>query len=79
MYKHSHTNSRSTKYRKKKSHSNQKPVKRVYIVSPQTAYHVQELALQEDTTEGRIIDKIMRSYLCNRATMYEKQQNISDE
>lgn len=52
----------------------QKAVKKNYIVTPQTAYHIQELALQEKTTEGRIIDKIMRSYLCNRATIYQNSK-----
>ena len=60
----------STSYQKP-SRYRQKPVKKTYIVTPQTAYHVQELALQEDTTEGRIIDKIMRTYLSNLATEYE--------
>lgn len=47
-----------------------KAIRKRYLVSPQTAYHVQELAFQEQTTEGRIIDKIVRSYLANKAMKY---------
>lgn len=37
-----------------------------YNVTSQTAYHITELALREGTTEGRIIDKIMRTYLATQ-------------
>lgn len=47
-----------------------KIVRKRYNVTTQTAYHIQELAFQEGTTEGRIIDKLMRSYLCDRASRY---------
>ena len=47
-----------------------KIVKRNYHVTSQTAYHIAELAFQEQTSEGRIIDKIVRSYLADRASRY---------
>lgn len=53
-----------------------KAIRKRYLVSPQTAYHIQELAFQEQTTEGRIIDKIVRSYLANKAIKY---RNIHSE
>lgn len=40
-----------------------KIVKKNYHVNSQTAYHIARLALQENTSEGRIIDKIIRNYL----------------
>lgn len=41
-------------------------VKKNYHVTSQTAYHITDLALREGTTEGRIIDKIMRTYLATQ-------------
>ena len=58
--------------RKRKDHSFSQPeteqqkkkiVRKNYHVTSQTAYHITRLALQENTTEGHIIDKIMRNYL----------------
>lgn len=70
--KNSHKNKRTfsqhpTNYLYSHDNSSQKPahVKKLYIVSPQTAYHITELAMQENTTEGRIVDKIMRTYLAS--------------
>ena len=60
-----------THYADSKHRQKRKVVSRRYDVTIQTANHVCELALQEGVPEGRIIDKIMRSYLCNRAQMYE--------
>lgn len=44
-----------------------KIVDRRYKVTSQTAYHIMEIALQEGITEGRVIDKIIRTYLANRS------------
>lgn len=44
-----------------------KIVDRRYKVTSQTAYHITEIALQEGITEGRVIDKIIRTYLANRS------------
>lgn len=43
-----------------------KVVKKNYHVTSQTAYHITQLALEENTSEGRIIDKLMRNYLASR-------------
>ena len=48
-----------------------KIVKRNYHVTPQTAYHIRELAFQEDIPEGKVIDKLMRSYLAERNARYQ--------
>lgn len=44
-----------------------KIVSKRYHVTTQTAYHLMEIALQEGTTEGRVIDKLMRTYLASRS------------
>lgn len=44
-----------------------KILKKNYHVTSQTAYHITQLALQENTSEGRIIDKLMRNYLASRS------------
>lgn len=46
-------------------HDPNKPkiLKKNYHVTTQTAYHITQLALQEGTSEGRILDKIVRNYL----------------
>lgn len=41
-------------------------LKKNYHVTSQTAYHITQLALAENTSEGRIIDKLMRNYLATR-------------
>ncbi len=41
-------------------------VSRKYNVTSMTAYHISKLAAQEGMTEGRVIDKIMRTYLASR-------------
>ena len=43
-----------------------KIVAKKYRVTSQTAYHITELALRENMSEGRIIDKIMRMYLATQ-------------
>lgn len=43
-----------------------KTVNKRYKVTSQTAYHIMEIALQEGLTEGRVIDKIIRTYLASR-------------
>jgi len=48
--------------------SKMKVVKKNYHVTSQTAYHITELALIGNTSEGRIIDKLMRFYLASRDT-----------
>ena len=47
---------------------NPKIVSKRYNVTSQTAYHITELALMENTTEGRIVDKMMRTYLASQET-----------
>ncbi|WP_300944036.1 hypothetical protein [uncultured Duncaniella sp.] len=51
-------------------HDPDKPkiLKKYYHVTAQTAYHIARLAIQEGTSEGRIIDKIMRTYLAESGT-----------
>lgn len=46
----------------------QKPkiLKKNYHVTAQTAYHITELAMINGTSEGRVIDKLMRFYLASR-------------
>lgn len=53
-------------------HYDDKPkiVKRNYHVTHQTAYHIRELALQEGIPEGKVIDKLMRSYLAEKNMRY---------
>ena len=46
----------------------QKTLKKNYHVTSQTAYHITRLAMQENTSEGRIIDKLMRTYLSTQDT-----------
>lgn len=41
-------------------------VSRKYNVTSMTAYHIAKLAAQEGMTEGRVIDKIIRTYLASR-------------
>ena len=43
-----------------------KIVKRNYHVTAQTAYHITQLALQENITEGKAVDHIVKSYLASR-------------
>lgn len=44
-----------------------KIVKKNYHVSSQTAYHITQLALQENTTEGKIVDFLCKNYLASRS------------
>jgi hypothetical protein len=44
-----------------------KVVKKNYHVSSQTAYHITQLALQNNCGEGKIIDHIMKTYLASRS------------
>lgn len=42
-------------------------VKRNYHVTSQTAYHITRMAMELNTSEGRIIDKIIRNYLASQS------------
>lgn len=56
-------------YKKRDSRRNDSKVgvvKRNYHVTSQTAYHITKLAMENGTSEGRIIDKIMRTYLATQ-------------
>lgn len=55
--------------------ANQRPkiVKKKYHVTSQTAYHITKLAMETGLSEGRIIDKIMRTYLATQATEYQNK------
>ena len=44
-----------------------KVVKKNYHVSSQTAYHITQIALAENLTEGRVIDRLMKMYLGSRS------------
>ena len=44
-----------------------KVVKKNYHVSSQTAYHITQIALQENITEGRVVDFLTKSYLASRS------------
>ena len=46
--------------------SKPKIVKRNYHVTASTAYNIRKLAMESDTSEGRIIDKLIRTYLADR-------------
>lgn len=46
----------------KKDPNKPKIVKKCYHITTQTAYHITQLALQENTSEGRILDKIIRDF-----------------
>lgn len=48
-----------------------KILKRNYHITSQTAYHISELAFMENTSEGRIIDKLMRLYLATQTSYKE--------
>lgn len=56
--------------------ANQRPkiLKKSYHVTTQTAYHIAKLAAETGMSEGRVIDKIMRTYLAMQGT---PQQNKS--
>lgn len=45
-----------------------KILKKNYHVTAQTAYNIRKLALENNTTEGRIVDKIIRNYLACRGS-----------
>ena len=58
---------RSTKYTEDKP----KHVSRNYHVTPQTAYNVSKLAMMLNTSEGRIIDKLVRNCMVSDDTLNE--------
>lgn len=58
---------RSTKYIEDKP----KHVSRNYHVTPQTAYNVSKLAMMLNTSEGRIIDKLVRNCMVSDDTLNE--------
>lgn len=41
-------------------------IRKNYHVTAQTAYHITQMALACNTSEGRIIDKLMRNYLASQ-------------
>lgn len=45
-----------------------KIVKRNYHVTAQSAYNIRKLAMENNTSEGRIIDKLIRNYLACRGS-----------
>ena len=47
----------------KKDPNKPKILKKNYHVTSQTANHIATLAIKEDTSEGRIVDKIVRTYM----------------
>lgn len=53
---------RSTKYEGEKP----KHISRNYHVTPQTAYNVSKLAMMMNTSEGRIIDKLVRNCMADK-------------
>ena len=56
---------RSTKYTEDKP----KHVSRNYHVTPQTAYNVTKLAMMMNTSEGRVIDKLVRNCMVSEDTL----------
>ena len=56
---------RSTSLEIIKSGPPKKVTKRLVITS-QTAHHITELALRENISEGKVIDKLMRTYLATQ-------------
>lgn len=58
---------RSTKYTEDKP----KHVSRNYHVTPQTAYNVAKLAMMMKTSEGRVIDKLVRNCMVSEETFNE--------
>ena len=45
-------------------------------VTAQTAYHIKEIALREGIPDGKVVDKLMRTYLASRN--YERLSPIED-
>lgn len=41
-------------------------IKKNYHVTSQTAYHITQMAIACNTSEGRIIDKLMRNFLASQ-------------
>lgn len=69
MAKHSYSKRNRNKVDHRKEIAKDGPpaiVSRKYNVTSMTAYHIAKLAAQENMTEGRVIDKIMRTYLASR-------------
>lgn len=69
MAKHSYSKRNRNKVDHRKEITKDGPpaiVSRKYNVTSMTAYHIAKLAAQENMTEGRVIDKIMRTYLASR-------------
>lgn len=64
-----HRNHQGTKpQRMKPNEDPHKPkiVRRNYHVTASTAYNIRKLAMESNTSEGRIIDKLIRNYLAER-------------
>ena len=65
----------STYYKSNKSHNpDNKPkiIHKKYHVTSQTAYNVAKLAMMLNTSEGRIIDKLVRNYMISQIIPIEK-------
>ena len=64
----SQPSNRGTKPERMKPNDPQRPkiVKRNYHVTEITAYNIRRLAMENNTSEGRIIDKLVRNYLADR-------------
>lgn len=41
-------------------------IRKNYHVTSQTAYHITQMAIACNTSEGRIIDKLMRNFLASQ-------------
>lgn len=66
--KHQSKSSYCTEYLPKRDPNKPKILKKNYHITTQTATHIAELAIQENTSEGRILDKIVRTYMEWRKT-----------
>lgn len=63
---------RNNNYKSSNPRNKVKTVKRTYGVTSQTDYHIQRMAKIAGVSEGRIIDKVMRAYLINLDSSYDK-------
>lgn len=52
----------------KQEYDSHKPriIRKNYHVTSQTAYHITQMAIACNTSEGRIIDKLMRNFLASQ-------------
>lgn len=67
MSRHSYSSKRKVDRRKEiQKEGPPSIVSKRYNVTSMTAYHIARIAAQEGITEGRVVDKIMRTYLASR-------------